>query len=73
MPGYVSNALHNCQAGKPTHGTPIQLTALIDNSAPLDTASLTRLQEIIGTFLYNGRAIDSFHHMLVALGSLSTA
>jgi hypothetical protein len=83
MPGYVAKALNKFRHGQPTrpqhaphawlkpnYGAPTQLTDPIDNSAPLDASGLTRLQEIIGTFLYYGRAIDST--MLVALGTLSS-
>jgi hypothetical protein len=41
------------------YGNTPQLTTPIDTSTPLDPASITRLQEIIGTFLYYARAVDS--------------
>jgi len=84
MPGYVQNALqrfgvpppsrpqdspHAWQ--KPQYGAHTQLTAPIDSSPPLPPSDLTRLQEVIGTLLYYGRAVDS--SVLVALGSLATA
>jgi hypothetical protein len=84
MPGYVAKALQRFQHPEPTraqhsphawlkpnYGVPTQLTPEPDDSAPLDKAAITRLQEVIGTLLYYARAIDST--MLVALGSLASA
>jgi hypothetical protein len=82
MPGYVAKALqrfshpaparaqHSPHAWtKPQYGASTQLTAPIDTSPRLDKAGITRLQQIIGVFLYYARAVDST--MLVALGSLA--
>ena len=55
----------------PQYGSKQQLTAQPDNSPQLDKLGLKRLQEVTGTLLYYGRAIDST--MLVALGSLAAA
>ena len=84
MPGYVAKAMkrflhsmpsrpqHSPHAWtKPVYGTATQLTAPEDTSAPLNVDGIKRLQEVIGTFLYYSRAIDST--MLVALGSLAAA
>jgi hypothetical protein len=84
MPGYVDKALARFQhetANRPQHsphawtepvyGAATQLTALEDTSPPINAAGIKRLQEVIGTFLYYARAIDST--MLVALGCLAAA
>jgi hypothetical protein len=84
MPGYVAKALHRFQHprpskpqdspypwNKPDYGSKVQLSPLPDTTTPLDAASKTRLQEIVGTLLYYARAVDSI--MLVALGSLAAA
>jgi hypothetical protein len=55
----------------PSYGSKVQLTPPADNSEPLDAGGLTRIQQIIGTLLFYGRAIDST--LLVALGTLSAA
>ena len=84
LPGYVERALHRFQHRpskkpqysphahqKPNYGSAQQLTLPEDTSAPLDSDSILRLQEIVGTFLYYARAVDST--MLVALGSIASA
>jgi hypothetical protein len=84
MPGYVAKALQrfkNLKPSRPQHapspfsepiyGRKVQLTPPPDDSALLDKNEITRLQEVIGVFLYYGRAIDNT--MLVALGSLAAA
>jgi hypothetical protein len=83
MPGYVANALHKFMHSPPdrpqhsphawtppNYGATIQYANDSDNSPPLDSAELTRLQTIVGTFLYYARAVDNT--MLVALGSLAS-
>ena len=47
------------------------MTAGPDESPPLDKAGIKRLQEVIGTLLFYGRAIDNT--LLVALGTLASA
>jgi hypothetical protein len=42
----------------------------MDDSDKLDRAGITRLQEVIGIFLFYGRAVDCT--MLVALGTLAS-
>jgi hypothetical protein len=85
MPQYVTKALNRFEHSKPSHprysphaAKPIvygthstQLTDNDDASEPLAPTRVTRLQQIVGTFLYYARAIDS--SMLVALGSLAAA
>lgn len=84
MPDYVTRALarfhhptpatpqHAPHASKPiVYGTRSQLTDDPDDSPPLSADRVTRLQQIIGTFLYYARAVDS--SMLVALGTLAAA
>ena len=56
---------------QPEYGAKIQYAEDTDNSAPLTPHETTRLQQIIGTFLYYARAIDNT--MLVALGTLAAA
>jgi Reverse transcriptase (RNA-dependent DNA polymerase) len=84
MPGYVQKALQRFEHHPPTkpqfapHEAPIpqygaksQQTAELDTSPLLAPDRVRRLQQIVGTFLYYARAIDST--MLVALGSLAAA
>jgi hypothetical protein len=84
MPGYIKKALqrfaippttraqHAPHAwSKPVYGQTQQLTKPIDNSPALNATERRRLQEIIGTLLYYGRAIDST--LLVAVGTLALA
>eukprot|EP00978_Attheya_sp_CCMP212_P014794 scaffold37878_cov107-Attheya_sp.AAC.4 len=84
LPGYVERALHRFQHQpakrpqhsphahqKPIYGAAQQLTIPEDISTPLDSDGILRLQEIVGTFLYYARAVDST--MLVALGSIASA
>jgi hypothetical protein len=84
MPGYVTAALKKFGHIKPfrpqhsphRHNTPqygvkVQLTDPIDITEPLDDNTKKRIQQIVGTFLYYGRAVDNT--TLVALSSLSSA
>ena len=83
MPGYVERALQRFQHAapsqpehsphawqKPIYGAKTQYAPPDDISTPLDAADTKRVQEILGTFLYYARAVDS--SMLVALGTLAT-
>jgi hypothetical protein len=83
MPGYVQKALQrfNHEAPKrrqdsphpwqkPQYGVKTQLTQP-DTSAPLDATAKKLIQEIVGVFLYYGRAVDNT--MLVALSAIATA
>ncbi len=55
---------------KPTYGAKAQYTENVDTSPPLDKKGKKYIQEVIGTFLYYARCVDST--MLPALGSLAT-
>ena len=83
MPGYVKHALHKFQHSTPKkpqdspypamakqYGIKVQLIDPIDTSAQLPTHEIKRLQQIIGTFLFYGRAIDPT--LLTALSELSS-
>jgi hypothetical protein len=84
MPGYVEKALHRFTHPTPirpqhaphpwippNYGATVQYATPDDISPLLDTTSTKRLQEVIGTFLFYGRAVDNT--MLAALGTLATA
>ena len=84
MPGYIEKALKTYLGKRPkrpqhvphawtafSYGSKVQLTPLADKSKPLNAGGLTRIQQIIGTLLFYGRAIDST--LLVALGTLPAA
>ena len=83
MPGYVKNALHKFQHPTPKqtqdnpypatakqYGMKVQLTDPIDTSTPLPLHEVKCLQQIIGTFLFYGRAVDPT--ILTALSKLSS-
>jgi hypothetical protein len=55
---------------KPTYGATAQYTKDVDTTPLLDKENKKYIQEVIGTFLYYVRCVDST--MLVALGSLAT-
>jgi hypothetical protein len=55
---------------KPTYGATAQYTKDVDITPLLDKEGQKYMQEVIGTFLYYARCIDST--MLTALGSLAT-
>ena len=84
MPDYVATALHRFQHPfpkrpehsphawlEPNYGATVQLSPLLDTTAKLSPASITRLQQVVGTLLYYARAVDTT--MLVALGTLAAA
>eukprot|EP00978_Attheya_sp_CCMP212_P010371 scaffold25103_cov42-Attheya_sp.AAC.1 len=84
LPGYVERALHRFQHSEPpkpqkspskyvapNYGAAQQLTNPADTTPLLPAARITRIQEIVGVFLYYGRAVDNT--MLVALGSIASA
>ena len=81
MPGYVAKALQRFEHPtpsrkqdsphawtKPDYGAKQQLTPPIDDSRNLEASEKLRIQEIVGTLLYYGRAVDMTQ--LVALGHL---
>ncbi|KAI2513563.1 Reverse transcriptase (RNA-dependent DNA polymerase) [Fragilaria crotonensis] len=82
IPGYVARALKRFNTQhpllpniphayiKPTFGAKQQLTPLPDASPALDLADTKRVQEVLGTFLYYARAVDST--VLTAIGTLAT-
>jgi hypothetical protein len=82
MPGYVEAALHKFQHpsptrpedsphvwNQPTYSAKIQYAKALDTSPCLLAEETTRIQQIIGTFLYYGIAVDPT--MLVAIGSIA--
>ena len=84
MPGYVKHALHKFQHPTPKkpqdspypamakqYGVKVQLIDPINTSARLPTHEIKRLQQIIGTFLFYGYAVDAT--LLTALSKLSSA
>jgi hypothetical protein len=84
LPGYIERALHRFQHSEPqkpqnapskfvapNYGAAQQLTSPEDTTPLLNAAGIKRIQEIVGVFLYYGRAVDST--MLVALGSIASA
>ena len=84
MPGYVERALQRFshtrdvnqpsnsphQYQLPAYGKKIQYADPPDASPMLDAKTKTRIQGIIGVFLYYARAVDNT--MLPALGTLAT-
>jgi hypothetical protein len=88
MPGYIKDALHKFQHPLPkrpqyaphnwtvpAYGQRIQYAPLSDAAPPATAAEITRAQAIMGTLLYNARAVDlTLFVPLSALASqLSTA
>ena len=84
MPRYVKNALHKFQHPTPKksqdnlypatakqYGVKVQLMDPINMSAPLPLHEVKHLQQIIGTFLFYGCAIDPT--TLTALSKLSSS
>ena len=84
MPGYVEKALQRFEIDapkraqhsphkhiEPNYGSKQQYVPEPDNSPALEQKQITRLQQIIGTFLFYARAVDST--MLPALGTLAQA
>jgi hypothetical protein len=82
MPGYVAATLHKFQHPQPAkaqhaphtwtepnYGAKQQMTAPEDNTAPLNSTGIQRVQHITGTLLYYARAVDPT--MLVALGTIA--
>lgn len=83
MPGYVQRALQRFQHTiakrqehapypwiPPKYGAPVQYATPDDATPPLDKEAITRLQQIVGVFLFYARAIDNT--MLPALGDLAS-
>jgi hypothetical protein len=83
MPGYIKDALHKFQHPLPkrpqyaphnwtvpAYGQCIKYAPLPDAAPPATAAEITRAQEIMGTFLYNARAVDPT--LLVPLSALAS-
>ena len=83
MPGYVERALQRFAHPNPTrqqhsphawqrpkYGNKVQYAPDEDNSPILDAADKKKVQEVVGTFLYYARAVDST--MLPALGTIGS-
>jgi hypothetical protein len=82
MPNYVSETLHKFQHPapyrpehaphdwtKPAYGQQQQFVTPHDDSDPLDQDGINRVQQVVETFLYYARAIDST--AMVAINSIS--
>jgi hypothetical protein len=82
MPNYIPKALLKYQhphpvfpQHQPLQNVPIQYgqrvqPVVVDTSAPLTPAALKRVQDIVGTLLYYGRAVDPT--LLTAVSSIAT-
>ena len=83
MQDYVRAALHKLRHlppkrkqraphrwNTPSYGAKIQYAQVDDDPTPLGPNELTRVQQIVGTFLYYAMALDNT--MLVALGSIAS-
>jgi hypothetical protein len=83
MPGYIHDALHKFQHPMPkrpqyaphnwtvpAYGQRIQYSPLPDATPPATSAEITRAQAIVGTLLYNARAVDPT--LLVPLSALAS-
>ena len=83
MPDYIKEALTKFQHPKPpspqhqpyphttpSYGARVQYTPTADTSPILSTADKTRIQQIVGVFLYYARAVDPT--MLPALNELGS-
>ena len=83
IPGNVEKALHRfCSPhprrpqhspyawSKPTYGSKIQLSPVLDTSPALDSSGKTRLQEIVGTLLYHASAVNN--PLLPTLGTIGS-
>jgi hypothetical protein len=83
MPGYIKDALHKFQHPLPkrpqyaphnwtvpAYGQRIQYAPLPDAAPPATASEITRAQAIVGTLLYNARAVDP--KILVPLSTLAS-
>jgi hypothetical protein len=83
MPGYIKDALHKFQHPLPkrpqyaphnwtvpAYGQRIQYAPLPDAAPPATAAEITREQAIVGTLLYNARAVDPT--LLMPLSALAS-
>jgi hypothetical protein len=83
MPGYIKDALHKFQHPMPkrpqyaphnwtvpAYGQRIQYAPLPDATPPATCTEITRAQAIVGTLIYNERAVDPT--IIVLLSSLAS-
>jgi hypothetical protein len=83
MPGYIKDALHKFQHPLPkrpqyaphkwtvpAYGQRIQYVPLPDAAPPATSEEITRAQAVVGTLLYNARAVDPT--LLVPLSALAS-
>jgi hypothetical protein len=83
MPGYIKDALHKFQHPLPkrpqyaphnwtvpAYGQRIQYAPVPDAAPPAKAAEITRSQSIVGTLLYNARAVDPT--LLVPLSAMAS-
>jgi hypothetical protein len=83
MPGYIKDALHKFQHPLPkrtqyaphnwtvpAYGQRIQYAPLLDAAPPATSEEITSAQAIVGTLLYNARAVDPT--LLVPLSALAS-
>ena len=83
IPGYVEKVLqrfcsphprrpqHSPYAwSKPTYGSKIHFSPVLDTSSALDSSGKTRFQEIVGTLLYHARAVHN--PLLPALSTIGS-
>jgi hypothetical protein len=83
MPGYIKDALNKFQHPLPkrpqyaphnwtvpAYGQRIQYAPLPDAAPPATAAEITRAEAIVGTLLYNARAVDPT--LLVPLSALAS-
>jgi hypothetical protein len=83
MSGYIKDALHKFQHPLPkrpqyaphnwmvpAYGQRIQYAPLPDAAPPATASEITRAQAIVGTFLYNARAVDPM--LLLPLSALAS-
>ena len=84
MPGYVEKALARFKHAKarklqdqphkhaiPVYGAAVQYAKEADTSQPLDKTGKIYIQQVVGTFLFYGRAVDGA--MLPALSAIASS
>ena len=84
MPGYVEKALARFKHSKarkvqdqphkhaiPVYGATVQYAKEADTSQLLDKNGKKRVQQVVGTFLFYGRAVDGT--MLPALSAIASS
>ena len=84
MPGYIAKALkrfNHIKKARPEHaphawtvpqyGQKVQYTAPTDNTPPLSPIDIKEVEQLVGVFLYYGRALDNT--MLTGLNEISSS